>query len=62
MQLKKSLTLQSIPIKFSQQPSYLSFAIFSIVIKEIPLNFENVQAISNGVFITGLIRKLKPLI
>jgi len=62
MQLEKSSTLQSISIKFSQQPSYLSFAISSIVIKVIPLNFGNVQAVSNGIFITRSIRKPRPSI
>jgi len=49
-------------IQFSQQPSYLSFTISSFIIKAILLNFGNVQAVSNSIFITRSIRKPRPSI
>jgi len=57
--IKEFLTPLSIPSKFSQLLFCLTFAISSTVIPTTLSNFGNVLAISSGIFIMRLIKKLK---
>ena len=59
MQSKEFLTLLFISSKFSQLLFYLTFTTSSTVIPTTLLNFGNAPAISSGIFITKLIKKLK---
>jgi len=59
---RKVLNHLSIPTKFSQQPSSLTFVISSNVMRTIPSSFRSVQAVLNNIFTKRSIKKLRPSI